>query len=158
MTTDEAAALRDVCAITRLDSRDALLLHRHATVVYHLPRADAVARIAPSDHAEAARLSIQVTRWLLSSGFPATAPLDIEQPVVVRHSVVTFWHYHPQGNLPLPPVTRLAGLLRRLHSFGSPPFPLPPYKPLKGFLSALATFGHAVLQKEEHEFLRNRAD
>ncbi|MGH3714200.1 MAG: aminoglycoside phosphotransferase family protein [Micromonosporaceae bacterium] len=158
MTTDDAATLTQACTITGLDCQDAVLLRRHATAVYHLPRAGAVARIASIDHLEQSRLSVQVTRWLLGKGFPATAPLDVDQPVVVEDSVVTFWRYYPQDSRELPPVRELSRILRQLHTLEPPPFPLPAYEPLKGFMRELATHGSTVLSAEEHKFLQRRAN
>ncbi|MGH3736443.1 MAG: phosphotransferase family protein [Micromonosporaceae bacterium] len=158
MTTDDAATLTQACTITGLDRQDAVLLRRHATAVYHLPRADAVARIASTGHLDPSRLSVQLTRWLLAKGFPATAPLDVDQPVVVEDSVVTFWRYYPQDNRELPPVRELARILRQLHTLGPPPLPLPAYEPLNGFMRELATHGRTVLSAEEYKFLQRRAD
>lgn len=158
MTTDHTAVLGRACAIAELDCQGAALLHSHATTVYHLPRADAVARIASTEHLEPARLSVQVTRWLRINGFPATMPLDVEQPIVVADNVATFWVYYPQDDRELPPVRELARLLRRLHTMQLLPFPLPTYEPLRGFVRELSASGKAVLQTEEYEFLRRRAN
>ncbi len=103
-----------------------------STAVYHLPAADAVARIAMVTSPESiTRLetSVRVTRWLGASGFPAVEPLPVEQPVLSHGCAVTFWRYLPQRG-PAPRPADLGYLLRQLHGLGPPPFPLPAYRPL----------------------------
>lgn len=158
MTTDDTATLTRACDMAGLDCQDAVLLRRHATAVYHLPRVRAVARVASIDYLGPSRLSVQITRWLLTKGFPATEPLDVDQPVVVNDSVMTFWRYYPQDGRELPPVRALARILRQLHTLEPPPFPLPTYEPLRGFMRELAAHGSIVLSAGEHEFLQRRAD
>src|SRR5215472_15490716 len=87
----EAAAVR-----AGLDARDAVVLHIRANAVYHLPHAGAVARIrfTPGGQdaiVERATAAVQATRWLISERFPATEPLDIDQPITVTGHVATFW-------------------------------------------------------------------
>ena len=78
------SALRHAARRSGLDARGARLIRLFATAVYHLPAADAVARIAPVTSPDSvARLatSVQVTRWLTEIGFPSVEPLPVEQPV-----------------------------------------------------------------------------
>src|SRR5712691_181782 len=77
-----------------LDARGARLIRLFATAVYHLPAADAVARIAlvaSPDTVARLETSVQVTRWLTAIGFPSVAPLPVEQPVTSDGCAVTFW-------------------------------------------------------------------
>ena len=50
--------------------------------------------MAPLKRLEQARRGVHVTRWLSAHGFPATAPLDVEQAVQTDDYVVTFWRYY----------------------------------------------------------------
>ena len=88
MTTDDRLThLASACNHVGLDPTGAVLLRYHVNAVYHLPRSGAVARMSPIKRLEQARRGVQVTRWLIAHGFPATAPLDVDQPVD-RKSVV----------------------------------------------------------------------
>jgi hypothetical protein len=76
-----AAALRSSAERCGLDPRGARLIRLFATAVYHLPAADAVARIAPvMPPGTVARLatSVQVTSWLAGIGFPTVEPLPVD--------------------------------------------------------------------------------
>ena len=125
-------ALADAARRANLDDADAQLMRLFSTAVYHLPAADAVARIAMVTSPQSVtRLdtSVRVTRWLGTSGFPAVEPLPVDQPVLSHGCAVTFWRYLPQHG-PAPRPADLGYLLRQLHSLGPPPFPLPAYRPL----------------------------
>ena len=125
-------ALADAARRGGLDDSDRRLIRLFSTAVYHLPAADAVARIAlVTSPQSAARLatSVRFTRWLTHTGFPTVEPLDVDQPVVSHGCAVTFWRYLPQHG-PAPGPADLGHLLRRLHSLAPPPFPLPAYQPL----------------------------
>jgi aminoglycoside phosphotransferase len=136
----------------------ARLIRLFATAVYHLPAADAVARIAPvTSPASMARLatSVQVTRWLTGVGFPSVEPLPVEQPVTSDGCVVTFWRYLPQDG-PAPVPADLGRLLRRLHRLGSPPVALPAYRPLVSARRAIASSG--AIDEEERAWLGERCE
>ena len=133
MTDDRLALLVAACAEAGLDADGATLLRYHVNAVYHIPRARAVGRLSPVTRLEQAHRGVAVTRWLIARGFPATAPLDLEQPVEVDGCVVTFWRYYDQADRRLPPPRVLARLLKQLHSVGAPPYPLPKYRPLDSF-------------------------
>ncbi len=156
MTDDQLAILAAACNQVGLDARDAILLRYHVNAVYHLPHAGAAARLAAARRAAQARTSIHVTRWLCSKGFPATAPLDVEQPVEIGGQVVTFWRYYDQNDRRLPPPRELARLLCDLHTFDLPPYPLPTYRPLDSFREELKTYGPMVLADIEYRFLSDR--
>jgi phosphotransferase family enzyme len=157
MTADLTATLAAACGRVGLDARDPILLRYHVNAVYYLPHAAAVARMSPSRRTEQARTVVQVTRWLRTNGFPATTPLDFEQPVEVGNHVVTFWRHYDQTGRRLPPPRELARLLRQLHAFELPPYPLPTYRPLDSFREELKTYGPAVLSDDEYNFLQDRA-
>lgn len=158
MTDDRLAALAAACRQVQLDSQGVVLLRDHANTVYHLPQADAVARLSASRNLDQARTGLHITRWLTAHGFPATVPLEIEQPVQVGAYVVTFWHYYHQADRDVPPPGELARLLRHLHRLDLPPYPLPTYQPLDSFSHELQTSGPTILSPEEYEFLRQQAD
>jgi hypothetical protein len=113
--------------------------------------------MSPVKRLEQARRGVQVTRWLRARGFPATAPLDIAQPIQVEDCVVTFWRYYDYGRH-RPPPTALAHLLRQLHGFEPPPYPLPTYEPLVSFRDELKAYGSRVLSVAEYDFLHDRAE
>lgn len=150
--------LTAACAAVGLDATGAVLLRHHVNAVYHLPRCGAVARLGPPGRTAQARRVVEVTRWLCARGFPATAPLDVDQPVEVDAGLVTFWRYYDGRDRPLPPPAALAGLLRHLHRIESPPHPLPVLRPLASFLDELRTHGPRVLAPAERDFLWRRAD
>jgi Phosphotransferase enzyme family len=103
-----------------------------STAVYHLPAAGAVARIAPlTSYAHVTRMatSVQVTRWLAESGYPAVEPLPVDQPLTSHQCVITFWQYIPQEG-PEPSTADLGSLLRALHQLPPPLVALPAYQPL----------------------------
>ena len=126
------SALRQACARCGLDGRGARLIRLFATAVYHLPAADAVARISLMTSLDVrARLetSVRVTRWLNEIGFPSVEPLPVDQPVISHGCVVTFWRYLSQDGF-RPDPADLGHLLRGLHQLDPPPVPLPAYQPL----------------------------
>ena len=152
------AALQDTARRSGLDVRGARLIRLFATAVYHLPAADAVARIALVTSPESvARLdtSVQVTRWLTGVGFPCVEPLAVEQPVTGHGCAVTFWRYLPQDG-PEPVPADLGRLLRELHGLGSPPVALPAYRPLVSVRRAIAS--SRALDEEERAWLGERCD
>jgi len=150
------AALQDAARSSDLDARGARLIRLFATAVYHVPAADAVARIAPvtsPDSVARLDISVQVTRWLTGIGFPSVEPLRVEQPVTGHGCVVTFWRYLPQDG-PEPVPADLGRLLRRLHGLGLPPIALPTYQPLVSARRAIAA-SHAI-DEDERGWLSER--
>jgi hypothetical protein len=137
------AALEEAAARVHLDTRDAVILHIRANAVYHLPGEGIVARIrfaqAGQDAMfERATAAVQVAHWLISQGFPATEPLDIDQPVTVPDHVATFWRYVAvtgRGR----DTTALGRMIRRLHSLPPAPVSLPPGNVLGSLRADLAT-------------------
>ena len=105
-----------------------------------------VTRLVP-----AAKRAVAVTRWLCAQGFPATEPLDVEQPVHFGEYAVTFWRYYPQDERTLPEPFHLGGLLRELHRLPPPPIELPVYRPLANF--AVAVEASTFLPADERAWL-----
>jgi hypothetical protein len=151
-----ASALRSSAERCGLDPRGARLIRLFATAVYHLPAADAVARIAPvmsPDTVTRLATSVQVTRWLAGIGFPTVEPLPVDQPVVAQGCAVTFWRYlHQEGPLLVP--ADLGLLLLRLHQLETPPMPLPGYRPLVTVRRAIES--SPAINENERAWLRNR--
>jgi aminoglycoside phosphotransferase (APT) family kinase protein len=142
-------ALRQAAEQCALNARDARLLRLFATAVYHLPEADAVARVAPVtsiDTLTQLDTSVRVTRWLNDVGFPAVEPLPVDQPVTSRRCAVTFWRYLPQRGL-APRPADLGRLLRQLHGLGPAPVRLPTCQPLTSVHQAIES-SHAISEAE----------
>jgi aminoglycoside phosphotransferase (APT) family kinase protein len=153
-----ASALRSSAEQCGLDPRGARLIRLFATAVYHLPAADAVARIAPVTSPQTvSRLatSVQVTRWLASVGFPTVEPLLVEQPVVGDGCAVTFWRYLPQDG-PKPVPADLGRLLHSLHQLDPSPVPLPVYRPLVSVRQAIES--SRAIDEDDRTWLRNRCE
>jgi aminoglycoside phosphotransferase (APT) family kinase protein len=153
-----ASALRHAARRSGLNPRGARLIRRFATAVYHLPAADAVARIALVTSPDSvARLdtSVQVTRWLNGIGFPSVEPLPVEQPVSGYGCVVTFWRYLPQDG-PDPAAADLGRLLRRLHGLGPPPIALSAYRPLVSARRAIVS--SRAIDEDERAWLGERCE
>ena len=132
-------ALSQAAKVRGLNARDARLMRLFATAVYHLPEADAVARIAPVtsiDTAERLDTSVRVTRWLHDIGFTTVEPLPVDQPVASHGCAVTFWRYLPQRG-PVPKPADLGRLLCQLHELSPPPVQLPDHQPLRSVRQAI---------------------
>ena len=158
LTQVAESAVHHAAKLSGLDARGARLMRLFATAVYHLPAADAVARVAaPNSEDTLARLetSVQVTRWLAGAGFPAVEPLAVEQPVSTDGCVVTFWRYLPQDG-PSPGVADLGRLLRRLHALPLPPAPLPAYRPLTSVQQAIDT--SQAISDDDRAWLAGRCE
>jgi aminoglycoside phosphotransferase (APT) family kinase protein len=150
------AALQYAARRSGIDARGARLIRLFATAVYHLPAADAVARIAPVTSPDSvARLatSVQVTRWLTGIDFPCVEPLPVEQPVTGHSCVVTFWRYLPQDGHESVPAD-LGLLLRRLHGLRPPSVALPDYRPLVSARRAIAS--SRAIDDDERAWLGER--
>lgn len=156
LTQVAESAVHHAAKLCGLDAGGMRLIRLFASAVYHLPAADAVARVAvPVSGATMARLetSVKVTRWLAGAGFPSVEPLAVEQPVSTDGCVVTFWRYLPQDG-PSPGVADLGHLLRRLHALPLPPVPLPAYQPLTSVRQAIET--SRAVGDDDREWLAGR--
>lgn len=158
LPTVAAEALEQAAQRCRLDTRGARLIRLFATAVYHLPAANAVARIAVVTSPESVSrlaLSVKVTRWLTEIRFPSVEPLPVDQPVCSRGCVVTFWRYLRQDG-PSPGVTDLGHLLRELHHLRPPPVTLPDYGPLRSVRRAIES--SCAISEDERAWLSARCD
>ena len=152
-----ASALQDAAGRCGLDARGARLIRLFATAVYHLPAAEAVARIAPvtsPDTMTRLATSVQVTQWLAGIGFPTVEPLPVDQPATSHGCAITFWRYLPQ-NGPAPVPADLGGLLRRLHQLDSP-VSLPGYRPLVSVGRAIES--SRAIDEDERIWLKEYCD
>jgi Phosphotransferase enzyme family len=151
-------AVRHAARHCGLDESGAKLIRLFGTAVYHLPAANAVARVAAlTSSSTLARLdtSVTVTRWLSSIRFPAVEPLPVDQPVSTDGCAVTLWQYLPQDG-PQPSVADLGNLLRRLHDLPLPPTPLSAYRPLTSVGRAIRD--SQALSEEERAWLAAHRD
>jgi len=127
-------ALDAACASVGLNADGAQVLHDRANIVYKLARLPIVARLRyappPSPWTNRLSVSIRVTAWLNTLGFPAVRPLDTEQPVTAHGYLVTFWDYLEATGPPWEDVDSLGHLLRALHKLPAPPLDLPAASPL----------------------------
>ncbi|MER5988685.1 phosphotransferase [Streptomyces sp. NPDC001787] len=128
------AAVRTACRQLGVPTTGLTLLRSHATNVYLLPDAHAVARVRPAAEATSVTRTFRLQQWLNSQGYPAVEPLA--HPVHATPFIVTFWVYYPQQST-APPASALGGLLRELHQLPQPPVDLPPYEPLASLSQAV---------------------
>ncbi|RNG37370.1 phosphotransferase family protein [Streptomyces botrytidirepellens] len=113
-----------------LPARGLTLLHNHATPVYLLPQAKAVARVATADQRASVQRAVDLSRWLVEHSVPATEPLDVPQPIDCGPYVIAFWVHYPQPDTPRPSTLQLGQILRQLHDLPHPPVELTNYRPL----------------------------
>jgi hypothetical protein len=131
MTTPRHVVPRiiEACTALGLDCRDMESVRQHATAIYLLPREGAVVRCSPLETADSVTTGVRLVQWLLGREFPATEPLNVQQPITTPLGVLTLWRHYPQQGA-TPPAGRLGELLRRLHDLPRPPMDLPVYEPL----------------------------
>lgn len=155
---DTTAPLRRACQTVGLDCSDLRPLRRHATDVYLLPGANAVAKVAHrTQDAAAAQRAVHITQWLQNEGFPAVEPLPVTQPVFAdHHQTITFWRYYPQTGRTAPPASALGHLLRHLHSLPAPPVLLPTYSPLSDMHDLIAH--NTLLDADDQHWLLDERD
>jgi len=128
-------ALTEACAQVGLDAGGAQVIYSRANAVYRLADSPVVVRLrhAPGSADRLARLtvSVQVTAWLSTMGFPSVRPLNVRQPVIAQGYIATFWHFARPGEPPSDDIAVLAGIVRELHSLPPPPaVRLPAVNPL----------------------------
>lgn len=157
-TRQSADALHEACMRAGLALHGARLIRLFASAVYHLPTADAVARIARfTSPRSLTRLtaSLKVTRWLSTLDFPTVEALPIDQPIQAHGCLITFWRYLPQQD-PSPTPADLGLLLNRLHRLPTPPVPLQTYEPLRSVSDAI---DHSLaVTEEERTWLKDHCD
>ncbi|GAA4242344.1 aminoglycoside phosphotransferase family protein [Actinomadura meridiana] len=156
--------LQQVCTAAGLDPKGAVRLSGRANAVYHLPHANAVARLRQTHNSpewdRRVATSVQVTRWLAEQGYPTVQPLDaVPQPVTVDGWTATFWRYEPPDeHATSTKVTDLARLLRRLHALPTPPIKLPTTDPLGSLPDDLRQHPEALTPQQRDWLLRRCAD
>ncbi|MEU7631890.1 phosphotransferase [Nocardia sp. NPDC049220] len=151
------AELIAACQSLGLNTSGATSLRQHATGVYLLPAAEAVARVGRAETADQTATSLAVVQWLAEQGFPVPEPLTCEPVPVARGSVVTVWRYYPQNAPGQVTVSDLGALLRQLHQLDNSPVPLPAYQPLAELRSLLGSEAAAGLLTADREWLTRRA-
>jgi Phosphotransferase enzyme family len=137
-------ALQAACALAGIDSGDAVLLHIRGNAVYHLRRSDVIARLryipGPPDLVrKQVTAALQATIWLRRHGFPATEPLELDQPIAVDGHLATFWRYETVTVTGTRDLTTLGRLIRRLHSLPHPGISLPSASPLGSLRADLSS-------------------
>jgi aminoglycoside phosphotransferase (APT) family kinase protein len=156
------AALQAACAIAGLDARDARLLHIRGNAVYHLPHGGVIARLRsipaqPGRVREQFIAALQTTFWLRGHGYPATEPLELDQPVAVDGHLATFWRYVTVTSTDTRDQATLGRLIRRLHALPPPDVRLPPANPL-GSLRADLNGSDAVTAADRQWLLATADD
>lgn len=154
-------ALQAACAVAGLDGRDARLLHIRGNAVYHLPRIGVIARlrVVPGDPgAVRAQLSaaLRVTTWLCRNGYPATEPLNLDQPIAVEGHLVTFWRYVTVTSADTRDLAALGRLIRRLHALPHADISLLVASPLGSLRADLGSSD--VITSDDRQWLLARAD
>ncbi|MFI5944253.1 phosphotransferase enzyme family protein [Streptomyces uncialis] len=150
------SAVREACSQLGLSARDIAVIRSHATPVFLLPGANAVARVKPlAEEADSAR-GIALLRWLTDQGFPAVEPLDVPQPVQCGPYVVTLWVRYSQHRTGAPPPSALGTLLRQLHELPVPPVELPPYQPLASLHDAVTS--SSTLSPDDRRWLESAVE
>jgi Ser/Thr protein kinase RdoA (MazF antagonist) len=147
--------LAAVCRQAGLDHSGAALLRHQSNAVYLLGTMPVIVKIArPDDDAEQIQRTVQLTRWLMGSGFPTVPLLDIEQPVVADGAIATFWRYLAQTR----PIEAgdIASPLRRLHDLPKPAIEVPRLDAIAAIRRSLSK--HRILSPGEHANLAERCD
>jgi aminoglycoside phosphotransferase (APT) family kinase protein len=129
-------ALVEASKAVGLDARDAELVRLGSNAVFRFRHASVVGRVAPSEaRFESARHEVAVARWLAEAGVPAVRALNVTQPLVVQHRVVTFWESASDA-VEYGSTVELGLLLRQLHGLTSP-LELPACDPIGRALNRL---------------------
>jgi thiamine kinase-like enzyme len=145
------------CQEVGIRSDDAKLIRHQTNAVYLLEREQAVVKIARPDYAiEHIQRTVDLTRRLMGIDFPTVPLLDVEQPLVIEDSAMTFWRYLPQRR----PITAadIAAPLRWLHSLPHPPHMSVPTMPRLDAISAIrySLERERILSSDEHALLVSR--
>jgi aminoglycoside phosphotransferase (APT) family kinase protein len=145
--------LERACAVVALDSSGAELARLGEHAVFRL-RSAMVARVARTDaYAADAEREVAVARWLGSAGFPAARAVNVDQPVRVDGSVVTFLESVSEVT-EYATVAEVAEVVRRLHALDAPEkLELPRLRPFARVERRIAG-GH--LSSEDQTFLSKR--
>jgi aminoglycoside phosphotransferase (APT) family kinase protein len=117
---DSQDILQRACAIAGIDATGARLLRVGSNAVYRL-KAPIIARISRSgaDPGQVRR-TVAVARWLQSVDYPAVRVVDVDQPVVTGHHVVTFWEAVSDDGDQYASLAQVAEVLVQLHNLTAP--------------------------------------
>ncbi|GLW90284.1 phosphotransferase [Actinokineospora globicatena] len=124
------AVLDAACTDAGFDSTDATLVRIGENALYRLANEPIIVRIARTmDYWHQAANEVHVAEWLADVDYPAAAVVaDLVQPIEVGGHPVTLWRLIPGNDAGPQDITKLAQLLRRLHSLPAPAhFTLPGY-------------------------------
>ncbi|WP_179770540.1 aminoglycoside phosphotransferase family protein [Streptomonospora nanhaiensis] len=120
LTEHEAwLVLKAACRHGGLASDGAELVRIGSNAVYRLREQPVIVRISRDGALEDVRRQVNVARWLVGEGYPATRALDLEQPIVVRGRAVTFWESASERT-DYASLEQVGRLLRWLHRLTSP--------------------------------------
>lgn len=154
-------ALRAASKLAGFDSGDAVLLHIRGNAVYHLPRTGVIARLRlilaePDPVRKQITAAVRAAAWLGAHGFPATQPLDLDQPIYVDGHLATFWRYETLTETDTRDLTTLGKLIRLLHSLPYSGVSLPAANPLGSMRADVANSD--AISVAERRWLLGRAD
>ncbi|WP_253887834.1 phosphotransferase [Actinokineospora diospyrosa] len=124
------AILDAACTKAGLNSTGATRIRTGENALYRLANKPIIVRIARSmDYWNEAVNEVHVAQWLASADYPgATVVPDLGQPIEALGHPVTLWLLIPGADAKPQDITRLARLLRQLHSLSPPSdFTLPAY-------------------------------
>ena len=149
--------LKAACQRSGIECSDAELLRHQSNAVYLLRHAQIVVKIArPESAIEDIRRTVDLTRWLMELQFPTVPICDINQPLIVDGSAVTFWQYLPQKK----PISAadIAAPLRMLHHLPMPPRTVVQELPQLDAISAIrySLDRQGLLSDDERIFLLRR--
>jgi len=149
-----AGALRTAGSQVGLPTDGAQLIRLGSNAVFRLP-GNVIARVARSaEMLENAQKQVDVAGWLEAEHFPAVRALNVRQPIVAEHRVVTFWRSESDEEV-YAPIGDVADLIRRLHALVEPKdIQLPSLRPFGMPDDPLPDF--SALSRDDAEYLRGR--
>lgn len=150
-------ALDLACRSVGIDPGQPKLLRHTSNGVYLIERAGVVAKVArPEDEVSDIQRTVALTRWLANNDFPTVPLYDVDQPVVIEGSPVTFWRYLPQHQ-PMS-AADIAKPLHDLHQLPRPAANAVPALPALDGISAIrrSLSRESILSAAEHDFLLSR--
>ncbi|UGQ14310.1 phosphotransferase [Yinghuangia sp. ASG 101] len=148
--------LHVACAAVGLKAAGAVLVRLGENAVFRLGDPVIVRVARPTTPLSDVARTAAVARWLADTAYPAARLLpDVEQPIVVRGSAVTFWHRAAETDRYASPA-QLGELLRHLHALEAPPsLGLPVADVLGSVFRWLPRLDE--LAPDDRDFLRDRA-
>lgn len=155
-TPEQTRSLLNVlCNSVGLDPTSATLLRHQTNAVYKLDKDAVIVKIARPDYSlEDIHRSVALTQWLMALDFPTVPLLEIQQPVITRDAVATFWRYLPQSRAIM--ASDIARPLRMLHQLPLPPFAMPQIDGISAIRYSLGN--EQILDSDDHAFLTERCE